>query len=795
VKVRLLTILVILAYLMLAVFMPTVTYAYHPNPSPYGQCTWWVWERWPQELGPLPKGSDYGIAGDAYQWIQLAQWAGWPTGTVPRAGAVAVWNQALCPTKGHVAYVEQVAADGVSFYVSEMNSNCGWGCVDYAWNQAKPGIAFIYPKNTPPPPVTISENDRIKGSGPAIFLVAKGKKHWIPSLDTLHHLNNVLGGGVKTVSDVDLDKLPTGRQVADISWPFWHDNVLLVNSRGNVFVAKGGQRRYLCTWNQLDPDDGDGFYPTDMRNISDTDLERMPMGPPIYNEGELFAGPRPSTCYVIERGKRRGIPNPETFLARGYKWGNIITLPPEWIDKIPAGRMTPDVNWPYTHDNWLLQAEGDSRVYFMQNGSKRYLASWDFKSPFDGDSFYVSDLRRISSEQLKSIPETSMHNTYFSWYDGIGARDWILMANPPQNSSFDGYFSLSIQGTDKNPGSISGSTVGQVPAGNILVSEYPNSIGGPVRVGSLVKPLVSQRVLWGDSLEEVVGTDEVNLSDHYFWPWYDEQTNGVINWIILSNPYSWEVSYSIRIGGREVATGKLAPGETKTPTFPGLIGGPVEVNATGKIIASQRVLSSNGKAFNEVPGTPVEKLSNHYLWTWYDNKSKGAIDWVLVANPGENPVTYQIKIAGAEVLAGILQPGEKITPTFPGKIGGPVEVIASANIIASQRIIWGPSFEEVPGFAFSQLKSSYLWTWYDNKSPDVTNWILVTNPGSSVVNYSIKIANKEVASGSLAPGEKVTPTFPDVMDGMVEVVASGPIFASQRVLWKGYFNEVIGKES
>lgn len=55
-----------------------------------------------------------------------------------------------------------------------------------------------------------------------------------------------------------------------------------------------------------------------------------------------------------------------------------------------------------------------------------------------------------------------------------------------------------------------------------------------------------------------------------------------------------------------------------------------------------------------------------------------------------------------------------------------------------------------------------------------------------------QISGDKVASGNLAPGQKVTPTFPGTMAGPVEVTTSGPVMASQRVLWKGYFNEVVG---
>ena len=129
---------------------------------------------------------------------------------------------------------------------------------------------------------------------------------------------------------------------------------------------------------------------------------------------------------------------------------------------------------------------------------------------------------------------------------------------------------------------------------------------------------------------------------------------------------------------------------------------------------------------------------------------------------------------------------------------GPVEVTASANVIASQRVIFGPSFEEVPGYPSSALTTDYHWTWYDQKSAGSTNWVLVANPGDTQVTYQIKIAGQVMPTtlgnpGTIPAHGKVAPTFPGTMDGPVEVVSNGGnVIASQRVLWNGFFNEVLG---
>ncbi len=402
-------------------------------------------------------------------------------------------------------------------------------------------------------------------------------------------------------------------------------------------------------------------------------------------------------------------------------------------------------------------------------------------------------------------------NYFWTWYDATAMKDWVLMANPP-GSGKNLNFNLSISGRTEPLGSNFGLGPGAVPPGSSLTSTYPGVIGGPVMASSETgdKAIVSQRSLLGSSFEEVPGTDASKLSSHFYWTWYDQQSPGMTDWVLVANPGSdhtgnsqGTVSALIKIAGIPVWSGNIAPGKNVTPTFPGKMGGPVEVTSTGgDVMASQRVLSSYGAAFNEVPGIPAGELSDRYLWTWYDMQSPGARNWVLVANPGSNAVTAHIRIAGAIRWSGTLAPGQSATPTFPGTMGGPVEVWTDGGgkVIATQRSIFGPSFEEVPGLAasssggYSALASDYNWSWYDQQSPGMNNWVLIANPGSSPVSgVTIKIGARTVwGPQTIAPGARVTPTFPAQMGGPVEVSASGNIVASQRVLYNGYFNEVLG---
>ncbi|MHB9111595.1 MAG: NosD domain-containing protein [Thermoleophilia bacterium] len=430
---------------------------------------------------------------------------------------------------------------------------------------------------------------------------------------------------------------------------------------------------------------------------------------------------------------------------------------------------------------------------------------------------------------------------YFTWYDQVssGAKNWVLMSNPSMTAGEYGWFDLSIAGVAKTlPASTPGLLPGQVgPTGFGLASSitpsFPGVMDGPVDVGyhARSKQIVSQRTLWGDSLEEVTGTDAASLSDHYYWTWYDMVSPGFKNWVLVANPSASEpvtasISFTDVLTGTPVNdTHDIAPGGRWTPTYSGKMGGPVEVKAwlqsgswpadARDVIASQRVLTNGDTAFNEVPGIPAGELSYRYVWTWYDQQSAGAQDWILIANPPDSGFNMDISIFihGQGYPGGIdLAPGHSTAVQIAGVMNGPVEVVTvqhnsgiPLNAIVSQRSIWGPSFEEVPGMPYSTLSSLYFWTWYDQVSPNVTNWVQVANPDSGAsLFYAISIGGQDpggaCSSGTVAANSVVSCTFPGTMNGPVRVqawtdasrTALMPVLTSQRVLWKGYFNEVMG---
>jgi hypothetical protein len=110
---------------------------------PAGQCTTWAFMMRPEIVAESMLGGQ-NVNWNADQWATNAQSLGFPVGTTPKVGAIAVWPAHVLGAGpvGHVAYVQKVRSDG-SFYVSEEDYN-GNPAVHYRWIAPTTQLQFVY---------------------------------------------------------------------------------------------------------------------------------------------------------------------------------------------------------------------------------------------------------------------------------------------------------------------------------------------------------------------------------------------------------------------------------------------------------------------------------------------------------------------------------------------------------------------------------------------------------------------------------------------------------------------------
>ncbi|QEA46244.1 CHAP domain-containing protein [Leuconostoc citreum] len=115
------------------------------NTYPFGQCTWYTYNRM-QELGtPVENG-----LGNGADWGKNAKAKGYKTDSQPHVGWAVSFSQGADgadPTYGHVAVVEAISDDGKHFLVSECNVVAsGTGTVSFRELTAGQGVTFIQGK-------------------------------------------------------------------------------------------------------------------------------------------------------------------------------------------------------------------------------------------------------------------------------------------------------------------------------------------------------------------------------------------------------------------------------------------------------------------------------------------------------------------------------------------------------------------------------------------------------------------------------------------------------------------------
>jgi hypothetical protein len=132
-------------------------------------------------------------------------------------------------------------------------------------------------------------------------------------------------------------------------------------------------------------------------------------------------------------------------------------------------------------------------------------------------------------------------------------------------------------------------------------------------------------------------------------------------------------------------------------SFPaGTIGGPVTVTASQPVLASQRV--QYYQSFNEAAAGPTSKATTASYIMWFDKASPGMLnDNIHIVNPGTSSATVTVSLTGVTFINVTVLPGAQAFVSFPpGSIGGPVSIISTLPVLATQRVQYYQTFNEVP---------------------------------------------------------------------------------------------------
>ena len=319
---------------------------------------------------------------------------------------------------------------------------------------------------------------------------------------------------------------------------------------------------------------------------------------------------------------------------------------------------------------------------------------------------------------------------------------------------------------------------------------------GPVKVSSTnaLPILTSQRAIFGNSFNSIVGYPADQLTTDYWFTSYDDL--GMITYLVIGNPHpSNTAEVDVYIGGNKMnaAPYSIAPGQRIFPRY-GINAGPVHVVSTNgvNIFTSER--TKFGNSFNEVMGYPGNQLTTDYWFTSYDDL--GMITYLVIGNPHVTlTAEVDVYIGGVKknAVPYSIAPGERIFPRY-GMNVGPVQVVSTngVDIFTSERSKFGQSFNEVLGYPANQFTTDYWFTSYDDLG--MITYLVIGNPHPTLTaEVDVHIAGTLENTYSIAPGQRVFPRY-GLNSGPVHVVSTNgvDIFTSERAKYLSSFNEILG---
>ncbi|MEP7104825.1 MAG: C39 family peptidase [Chloroflexota bacterium] len=298
----------------------------------------------------------------------------------------------------------------------------------------------------------------------------------------------------------------------------------------------------------------------------------------------------------------------------------------------------------------------------------------------------ISSQRVQYFDTFNEVPAASSANAipvgWFSWYDRASpgmTNDNIHVVNPGASPA-TGVFTLA-----------GGNQLGfSVPAGQERYYAYPwGTIDGPLRYEVTSGPgvIVSQRVQYGRSFNEILAQDPARASTTLFFNWFDQVSAGVaVDNVHIVNPGLAEARGSVSGPGLGAQSFTIPAGRQQYLSWRSL-GGPVRIDVTaGRVLASQRL--SWWPTFTEWPARSPAEASSDTWFNWYDRASPGFADDIHVTNPGATASTVSVALPGQTAVTMNIPAGANSYYSYPrGTLGGPlrVRVTSGPAVLVSQR--------------------------------------------------------------------------------------------------------------
>jgi hypothetical protein len=280
-----------------------------------------------------------------------------------------------------------------------------------------------------------------------------------------------------------------------------------------------------------------------------------------------------------------------------------------------------------------------------------------------------------------------------------------------------------------------------------------------------------------------------------FISWYDHASPGMAaDNLHIVNPGGAAASGCAYVSGVAVLPFAAPASGATIVGFPqGVIGGPVVISVWSgpAVLAAQRV--QYNQSFNQVAAR--SQVGTTLYLPWYDHASPGMWnDNIHVINPDPSQAAdVTISGPGPDIVLHVPAAAGSYASWPAGTIGGPVVIRSNIGVLASQRVQFDDTFNEVPARPDAEAATALVMPWYDRASPGMWNDnIHLVNPNATASAVTISIASGPSTSIAVPAHGTAYAGFPSgTIGGPITVSSTNgvSVLGSQRVQYYGSFNE------
>jgi hypothetical protein len=159
-----------------------------------------------------------------------------------------------------------------------------------------------------------------------------------------------------------------------------------------------------------------------------------------------------------------------------------------------------------------------------------------------------------------------------------------------------------------------------------------------------------------------------------------------------------------------------------------------------------------------------------------------------IANVSGLPASVQVFIAGVLRESFPLAAGQSARKSYAGVSNGPVKIVSTRTIVASERIIFKVngipvSFSEMMGLPNQQVNTVFWMPWYNNV--DLDTQLRIANVSGQLATVHVYIGGQEVVGSpiQIPAGQSTRKSFANVNNGPVKIESNVNIVAAERVIY------------